>query len=358
MRRRRVPPSEITHYRAAKAAAGGSGAGGGGGRGRGSGGGGDGLRPGQNVICKIAKAEPGGYAVIIPKYNLPGYLPSNARHNIGDEVLATFVCLDKGRVLLADRFTHVKNERRGDTSLNWEEYLDELISEPSTRMRYQCRRAIDLIMQPLDTDSLRSMCISDYDVEWLITQLVGGQHTGAVKVSCESELSRGAILLYKGRAVGGIYGCKSDPVTKPTEDSLLSTLETMKAPDTVVAIYDLPEDIVLAMSSLFLGYPVERHDDYSAREYLDYICNWLAQKSGTGTLAISTRLGRTYLVYIYSGEHLGTFSVDDQTYCEDEGLLREILKDNPRSNVEVSILPPEMTAEGVLFGFNLYRPSN
>ncbi len=38
--------------------------------------GGGGLRAGENVICKISRAEPGGYAVTIPKYNLNGFLPT------------------------------------------------------------------------------------------------------------------------------------------------------------------------------------------------------------------------------------------------------------------------------------------
>jgi hypothetical protein len=62
------------------------GAGRGGGR---RGGGGDklnpwkiqGYKPGQNVICKVMRAEPGGYSVLVVKDNLPGYLPSNALHN-------------------------------------------------------------------------------------------------------------------------------------------------------------------------------------------------------------------------------------------------------------------------------------
>jgi len=72
------------------------------------------------------------------------------------------------------------------------------------------------------------------------------------------------MLLYKRRAVGCIYGRESAPLTKPTEESLQAMLSDLESPDTVVTIYDLPEEVTLAMSSLFLGYPVERHDDYCA----------------------------------------------------------------------------------------------
>ncbi len=433
-----------------------------------------GYKPGQNVICKIAKAEPGGYAVIIPKDNLPGYLPSNARHNVGDEVLATFVCIDKNRMLLSERFTHGKGDLVKRSGPNWEEHLNELdpnyvtggqeqvpdtgsyaqqqyltgplpsqgpnpnpdhynsggfpqqltgqlpgngsmvdqfsaaqinpttlpqqqqpfsaptqlpsqqnpyqfgpppgyepqqFTQPQPQQqyiapprygenvpsrRYQLRRAIDLIMPPIDTDTLRSMRIGDYDVEWLITQLEGGMHTGCVKASCESRLSRAAMLLYKGRAVGCIYGSKSDPTTKPTEESLQAMLSDLEASDTIVTLYDLPEEITLAMSSLFLGYPVERHDDYSAKEYLDYICSWLGQKNGTATLAISLTEDRgTCLGYIYKGTFGGAFYVEDQTFRADRAFVDEMLTNDPRAALEVSILPPEMHASAVRFGFSL-----
>lgn len=220
--------------------------------------------------------------------------------------------------------------------------------------RFQLRRAIDLIMPPIEADSLRTMRIGDYDVEWLITQLEGGMQTGCVKAACESRLSRAAMLLYRGRAVGCIYGCKKDPTTKPTEESLQAMLSDLESPDTVVTIYDLPEEITLAMSSLFLGYPVERHDDYSAKEYLDYICNWLGQKNGTATLAISLTEDRgTCLGYIYKGEFSGAFYVEDQAYRADRAFVDEMLSNDPRAALEVSILPPEMHASAVRFGFSL-----
>ncbi|MBI1272197.1 hypothetical protein GC174_17350 [bacterium] len=63
------------------------------------------YKPGQNVICRILGREPGGYKVIVPKDNQPGFLPSENMHEAGKEVLAQFVCMEKNRVLLSERFT-------------------------------------------------------------------------------------------------------------------------------------------------------------------------------------------------------------------------------------------------------------
>ncbi len=354
-----------------------------------------GYKPGQNVICKIIKPEPGGYAVIIPKDNLPGFLPSDVRHNIGEEVLAQYVCLDKDRMLLSERFTAgakgqaQENAAPKTEKVNWleqleqnESYYDSLPGsapsadasqqqDPSASMtdaeqafqvyaqgvptqRFQLRRAIDLIMPPLDESSMTSLRIGDYDVEWLITDLEGGMRTGCVKCACESKLSRSAMLLYKGRAVGCIYGSKSDPNTKPTEESLSHLLRDLDSPDTVVTLYDLPENITMAMSSLFLGYPVETKEDYEAAEYLNYICDWLTSEQVTATLAITLSDGKgTCLGYVFRGQYVGSFYVEDQQFHPDRDFIDTLIQGDPRAQLEVSILPPEMHSSAVRFGFSL-----
>lgn len=219
--------------------------------------------------------------------------------------------------------------------------------------KFQLRRAIDLIMPPMD-NNITSLRIGDYDVEWLITDLEGGMRTGCVKAACESRLSRAAMLLYKGRAVGCIYGCKTDPNTRPTEESLNVMLSDLESPDTMVQIYDLPEDVTLAMSSLFLGYPVERNDDYTSREYMDYICDWFGKEGGTATLAITLGNGKgTCLGYVYKGQFTGAFYVEDQTFSADREFVYNLLERDPQASLEVSILPPEMHSNAVRFGFSL-----
>jgi len=99
MPRRHKPHAEIIQYKQLKTAAGGSGS---------FGGGGGGFAPGQNLICKVSHAEPSGYAVIIVKDNLPGFLPTEVRLRPGEEILAQFVCVSNRRILLSSRFGDTK----------------------------------------------------------------------------------------------------------------------------------------------------------------------------------------------------------------------------------------------------------
>ena len=63
------------------------------------------YKPGQFVVCTVVQQVHGGYNVMLEKDDLPGYLPSDREHSIGDQVKAAFVCVDKNRMLLTERFS-------------------------------------------------------------------------------------------------------------------------------------------------------------------------------------------------------------------------------------------------------------
>lgn len=349
-----------------------------------------GYKPGQNVMCRVVRPEPGGYSVLITKDNLPGYLPSNQHHANGEEILAQFVCIDKNRMLLSERFTagsgtaYIKQDQ-----IDWKSQLDasaptsesargedasERNSEDDDELRrdednvvafqerkdfprkhYRLRRATDLMVAPLANSQVTTFRIADYDPEWLITDLEGGMRTGCLKATSERAFSRSAALLLRGRAVGGIYGSKSDPNTRPTEESVTSMLATIcREPDTVVSMYDLPESVVLAMSALFLGYPAERSDNYETSDYFDFICDWLRKEGLTAALAITFPEGSgTCLAFICTGRYVGAFNVERQSFHENEDYVHELLERDPRAQLEASILPPEMHSSSVRYGFSL-----
>lgn len=221
--------------------------------------------------------------------------------------------------------------------------IEQSVSFPPRKFCF--KRATDLIQPAIDRESLNEFKIEEYDLEWLMTDVEGGMRTGCVKAACESKLSRSAMLIYRGRAVGCIYRSKSMPDTQPTEQSLQYMLSDLEAPDTDVQIYDLPENITLAMSALFRGYPVRRNDDYDARAYVDYICGWFERKGSTACLAITLPSKSVRcLVYVYRGQFCGAFNIEDQEFRTDKEFVYELLRNDPQANVEASILPPEMTS--------------
>ncbi|MFA6212889.1 MAG: hypothetical protein WCT03_13205 [Candidatus Obscuribacterales bacterium] len=233
----------------------------------------------------------------------------------------------------------------------------EAPNQHTPQKRFRLRRAIDLLMPPPDQESLESLKtfkISDYDLEWLITDVEGGMRTGCLKATSESKMSRAAILLYNGRAVGCIYGCKSNPEAKATEESLSLTLTDLEAPDTMVTMYDLPDEAALAMSALFLGLALEREDNLDSRSYFDHVMNWFVTSASTACVVITLPSSKsTYLVFVGKGQFGGAFFVEEQQFTKDRNAIYQLFEADQGAVVEVSLLSPEAIAPGVRFGYSL-----
>jgi hypothetical protein len=224
----------------------------------------------------------------------------------------------------------------------------------SSMRSFRLRRAIDLIMPPLDPDSMVTYKMADHDLEWLVTDLEGGMRTGCMKANCESQLSRSAVLLHKGKAVGCIYGSKTTPEARPTEESLSQMLLDLQEKDTVISIYDLPEDITVALSALFLGVPVEIDTHMPAKEQFDYIMNWFTRNELSACVVIlMPRSKSTCLVFVHRGIFGGAFFVEEQVGTRDPGTIYQIFADEPNCQVEASMLPLEVLSGDVKYGYSL-----
>jgi hypothetical protein len=69
------------------------------------GGDGSGFRPGDNLVCRIVSAEPGGYAVILKIGAQHAFLPTQAMLQPGTVIVAQFVCIHNNRILVSARFS-------------------------------------------------------------------------------------------------------------------------------------------------------------------------------------------------------------------------------------------------------------
>lgn len=224
-------------------------------------------------------------------------------------------------------------------------YLPLNVLEPP----FHVRRAFDLFM-PAEKSIVEYFRAEEKHLQRLADETLNGRFTGCMKFSNNNLLSRGAALFFQGRLVGAVYNAKTDSTVKPTEESFSAICHDYRSESTRVMQYPLKEEIVLSFSALFLGYPVERHDDYNTEQYRRYIQSWLRENDGTGTLAFGHRL-RCSLLFITRGELIGTFDVDDVKFERSDRAIIKFLDDYPGVSCEVSILPPELLDEHAKFGF-------
>jgi len=337
------------------------------------------LVPGQTVSCKMRSFK-NGYLVYLTKYKRDAILVTDEDLAVGITVIATFDRRDSmnqiylflpstQKAFWLQPYSSPTYSFRGPSDADdmpkliaggfyssWirERESSEQKIEETEQSQFQFRRAIDLFPPPLDADSFKQIKIRDYEAEWLVSDLESGQRTGCVLINNEIEMSRGAILVYRGRVVGCMLVSRESPNTLPTKESLALFVPELYKADTVVTLYDLPENLVLAKCSLFLGYPVQRTDDYNSLDYYRYILDWFKKEGGTACLGVSLSGGRGMVLgYIHQAELIGSFSVDEQIYSSEKEIFEALLEHDSDCKMEISILPPEFAELFSTYGFKL-----
>ena len=181
--------------------------------------------------------------------------------------------------------------------------------------------------------------------------------TGCVKVEAQQRLSRSACLFYKGRAVGSVYTKKpiSDPF--PVEMALELMIEDLQTSDTQVEWYELPDELVLAMSSMFLGVLVKR-PDHSTSSNLDYANQLIEQftaRNDTACVSLhdATQQSLCGLAFVSNGQYKGAYSIEERRFRADREYLEELFDKFIGAKLEAYILPIVLTTEEVRFGYSL-----
>lgn len=217
------------------------------------------------------------------------------------------------------------------------------MAQPDQNMisrRSRLTRFVDLILPPLPTSVVDSSKGGDRALQDLIAGLERSGRTGCVRATSEERFSRSAMLLYRGRAVGCIHNCRSKPFPQKTEEALKLMIGDLSLPDTVVSLYDLPEEIVLPVSALFLSTTERRDDNYDAKTYMDYSCVLLKGREQTACFAYTFPLKKaTCLGFVYKGDWVGAFNIAEQKFDKDKEFIYALMQSDVEAYVDLSILP-------------------
>lgn len=311
------------------------------------------ARAGQSVKCRVVAPEPGGYRVRLVDLEVDGFLPCQEELNEGQLVPASFVCMTGGRALMTFAY-RVGTTERVQVGLPSEPETAFAVWADSHPRTFKLRRATDVVLPPLDGHLVFPVKSGDYDILQLYKDLEDGALSGCVKVESDERLSRGAILLYRGRVVGAIYGRKPMTDPYPVEPALKMTLEDSFLPESELTIYNLPEEIVLSMSAMFLGCPVTGEDGVPAREGMKPLLDDLHERKDTGCITLTgADTGELAIVYVKDGSVLGAFQVDRTSFDDKASAVNDLIDEVSGARAELSILPPELTTDAVLFGYGL-----
>ncbi len=173
-----------------------------------------------------------------------------------------------------------------------------------------CKRAVGLFQkQPNEQKMSKIPWRSDFII---CVRLEGAERTGCLKISSHRSKSRSALLLFRGRVVGAVYGCKTMRGQYLHEDAHKCALGDLAAPGNMLDAYELPEDLVLAAASLFYGETLDTNYGQSLETSFDYALSALQRSGMPGCVVVNSTEEETIcIVYVANGRIVGVFSASD-----------------------------------------------
>jgi hypothetical protein len=309
------------------------------------------YRPGQSILCRVEAPEAGGYLVTVLPTGIKGFLPSQDPLNIGRQVPATFVCMNGDRALLTFAYM-IGTTERVQTSTSSDSINAFSVWADSYPTNMKLRRAIDVVMPSLD-GKIRSLTSNEKTLDELMADLENTKFTGCLKAENEERLSRSAALFFEGRVVGCLYGTKSPkPEPYTTEIALYLLIGDLQKSGTVIQLYSLPEEIILSMSSLFLGCPIEGLPESNTPTVALGLLDEFGKRGQTGCLTLSTDLSGTISVsFVHAGTYIGSFLVEKQQFLPSVELPMELPEEYKNARLDASFLPDEMISDSIQYGY-------
>ncbi len=310
------------------------------------------IKPGESIWCRLVAPEPGGYLVTLNPSGIEGFLPSHDPIDIGRSVPATFVCMDGNRALLTYAFVMGTTERVQVSTLTDQENAFAVWAD-SYPNAIRLRRAVDLVMPPFASSPI-VLNLGEKTGREFFGSLEKAEYTGCVKVFCQKLLSRAAVICHFGLVVGCVYTTKLISEPYPFEVGLRKMLDDMKSADIELELYELPADLVLSMSSLFLGYIDHREDDFDNLGYAEHMLAYCADRKETACLSLNEEKHTPCaLGFISEGQFKGTYAIAERAFGEEKSFLQQVFDRHPQTRLETYILPSAMTTKSVRFGYSL-----
>ena len=100
--------------------------------------------------------------------------------------------------------------------------------------------------------------------------------------------ARSAILIFRGRVVGCLYGAKKLDAQCLQEDAHRYALADLASPGNILDAYELPEELVLAAASLFNGEILDTNVGENPQQCFDLTMRNIAETQLPGCIVVNT----------------------------------------------------------------------
>jgi hypothetical protein len=213
------------------------------------------------------------------------------------------------------------------------------------------RRAIGLIPVPLDESADKIPLPSSQKYRELLVSIEGKQSTCCLRIISPRRRSRSAVLIFRGRVMGCIYGAKNLGRQLMGQEAHLRAMSDLALPDNTVDAHMLDEEVVLAAASLFHGSVLQPPQDAQVQEIYEWCIEATISSDLPACVVVSDATHvPVCMTYLMKGRIVGVYSFKDGWVSSAfEAGLKYVLE-TPGVNISASVLDSnEQDADGLTF---------
>lgn len=227
------------------------------------------------------------------------------------------------------------------------------LSEPNANYSGANRRAINFMPVPMMHDGHEIAQTSSIRYHHLLISIEGNQRTCCIKVISPKKKARGALLIFRGRVLGSLYGRKNLDHHVFAQDAHRHVLSDLATAGNILDAYQLPEEMVLASASLFHGQILEFNDCTPAQTF-EHAAHSIMSFGLPGCIVVSnSRDEMICMVYLAYGKIIGVYSSRDGWVENTHGMVMSLLNANADARVTASVMAIRSIDEVSHMGFSL-----
>jgi hypothetical protein len=229
----------------------------------------------------------------------------------------------------------------------------ELVA-PSNNYSGANRRAINLMPLPPVNDGHEIAQTSNIRFHQLLISIEGNQRSCCLKVISPKKKSRSALLIFRGRVLGSLYGRKAMKDHVFAQDAHKNALTDLATPGNILDAYQLPEDLVLASASLFHGQILDFGPQYNIQELYQTAVSQIANFGLPGVVVVSTPKDELIcMTYMSGGRLIGVYSSKDGWVESSPQAALRYINATPEAKIMGSVLAVRSLDDVAALGFSL-----
>lgn len=201
------------------------------------------------------------------------------------------------------------------------------------------RRSICLFPRSFDGREQRTVITYRMKIHRMLIDMERYQWTCCVKVLSKGNLSRAGFLVLRGRVIAALFGQRGHGGYLFGKDAYPHILNTLRLPGTIVANYNLPEDVVAGAASIFTGEPLyfQKHVDptlaYSAA------VAQLSSVGAPGCVVVTSGQIPICTVFLFGGKLVGAYFGAGGWSQASHEQIETVISQAQDPTIEASILP-------------------